>query len=340
MTPDRWAHPTALAPLEGVGQPWWRELLAEKGGIGLVCAPFLSIGQVPLVASRIERQVVKVPGHPLSAQLLGTHPRHLADAAAALARAGADVVDLNLGCPAKHAVSRGAGSGLLADPDQVLRLMVRLREAVPLALSAKMRLGLGDSASALGVAEAVAAAGADFVTVHPRRQKDYYAGRAKWQHIREIASRLPIPVVGNGDAWYAKDALRMMEETGCAAVMIGRPALRNPWIFAQIEALRQGRPPPRPCGADAVEWLQTAARRLEAGLRKQRGVTGHLKELVSYIGRAVDDGGAFRTAALRSSSVEQILGLAEERVGPLPADRLDLQADGHLGFEVSGRVGD
>lgn len=338
LTPDRWRHPTAFAPLEGVGQPWLRELMAARGGLGLLCAPFLSVGQVPLAASRVARQVSASGTLPLSVQLLGTHPRHLADAAAVLARAGAHVVDLNLGCPAKHAVSRGAGAGLLADPDLVLRLMTRLRAVVPGTLSAKMRLGLVDARSALPVAEALAAAGADFVTVHPRRQRDYYAGLADWSFIRDIAARLPIPVVGNGDCWYAKDALRMMDETGCAGVMIGRPALRNPFIFSQIEALRAGRPPFRPAGADVVEWLGTAAACLTDGLRQRRGVTGHLKELVSYLGRAVDDGGAFRTSALRASSVEQILALAETHVGPLPAERLDLQADGHLGLEVSGRV--
>ena len=338
LTPERWEHPTAFAPLEGVGQPWLRELYAARGGLGLLCAPFVSVGQVPLAASRLARQVIKSGGPPLSVQLLGTHPRHLADAAAQLARAGADVVDLNLGCPAKHAVSRGAGAGLLADPDLVLRLMMRLREVVPGTLSAKMRLGLLDARSALPVAEAIAAAGVDFVTVHPRRQRDYYAGLADWQYIQDIAARLPIPVVGNGDVWYAKDALRMMDETGCAAVMIGRPALRNPWIFSQIEALRAGRPPVRPAGADLVEWLHTVARALTEGLRQVRGVTGHLKELIGYLGRAVDDGGVFRTAALRASSVAEILSLAEAQVGLLPAERLDLQADGHLGFEVSGRV--
>jgi tRNA-dihydrouridine synthase len=338
MTPDRWEHPTAFAPLEGVGGPWLRELMAAQGGIGLFCAPYLSVGQVPVAAARLAQQVVATGPRPLSVQLLGTHPRHLTDAAAALARLGADVVDLNLGCPARHAVSRGAGAGLLAAPDLVRQLMTRLRAVVPGTLSAKMRLGLHDTRSAGPVADALVAAGADLVTVHARRQSDFYAGLADWRYIRDLASRLPIPVVGNGDCWYAKDALRMLRETGCAAVMIGRPALRNPWIFSQIAALRAGRPPFRPAGPDVVAWLRAAAARLTAGPGPCRGVTGNLKELISHLGRAVDDGGAFRKAALKARGIENILAVTEAHLGSLGAERLDLQADGHLGFEVSGRV--
>lgn len=338
LTPDRWAHPTAFAPLEGVGHETLRALVAARGGLGLVCAPFLSIGQVPAPASRLARLVAPAPGVPLSVQLLGTHPKHLSDAAAVLASAGADVIDVNLGCPAKHAVARGAGAGLLSDPDAVLRLLARVRTAVPGTLSAKMRLGLEDTAPAFAVAEAAAAAGVDFLTVHPRRRCDYYAGVANWRWIREIAARLPVPVVGNGDCWYADDALRMIAETGCAAVMIGRPALRNPWIFSQIEALRAGRDPVRPSGDDVVAWLKAVAAGFAEGLRSRRGVTGHVKELVSYLGRAVEDGGAFRTAALRAQGLERILGVAEERLAGLPPDRLDLQAHGPHRFEHSGGV--
>lgn len=338
LTPDRWDHPVAFAPLEGVGQPWLRALLAAKGGIGLLCSPFVSVGQTPLPASRVARHVIRAGETPLSVQLLGTSPRLMSDAAMVLVRAGVDVVDVNLGCPAKHAVSRGAGAGLLRDPEAVLRLLSRLRDAVQGTLSVKMRLGLTDTAPAMAVAEAAAAAGVDFVTVHPRRQSDYYAGVADWRWIRDIVQGIPIPVVGNGDSWYAVDALRMLTQTGCAAVMIGRPALRNPWIFAQIEALRAGMEPPRPTGADLVEWLNEAAARLTQGLERRRGAAGHLKEIISYLGRAVNDGGGFRTAALRAQGVEQILALAKSHLAMLPSEALDLQADGHLGMEVSGRV--
>jgi len=259
----------------------------------------------------------------------------MARAAAILERAGAEVIDVNLGCPAADAVRRGAGAALLRDPEAVLRLLARVRAAVSGTLSAKMRLGLDDSELAFEVGEAAAAAGVDFLTVHPRRRCDFYDGVADWRWIRDIQARLPVPVVGNGDCWYAADALRLMREAGCAAVMIGRPALRNPWIFSQLAALREGREPFRPDGAALVAWLRRVAERYQQDLRARRAVTGILKELINHLGRAVADEGAFRRAALRQPSTEAILALAAERLSALPAERLDLDAGGTLGLELA-----
>jgi nifR3 family TIM-barrel protein len=334
LTPERWKQPTAFAPLEGVGNAVLRELVAEQGQVGLLCAPYLWVGHEPPAEARLVRQVVHAPGVPLSAQLLGVDPGSMARAAAVLDRAGAEVIDVNLGCPAKQVVERGAGAALLRNPEAVLRLLSRVRAAVRGTLSAKIRIGFDDTRLAFEVAEAAAAAGVDFLTVHPRRRCDFYDGVADWRWTREIQARVPIPVVGNGDCWYAADAIRLLAAAGCAAVMIGRPALRNPWIFSQIAALREGREPIRPDGAALVAWLHRAAARYQEVLGKRRTVVRLLKVLINYLGRAVADEGAFRQAALHQPTTEAILALAEVRLGGLPAERLDLEASGRLGLEV------
>jgi tRNA-dihydrouridine synthase len=271
---------------------------------------------------------------PLSVQLLGVDPGRMARAAAILERAGAEVIDVNLGCPAKEVVGRGAGAALLRDPEAVRRLLARVRVALSGTLSAKVRLGFDDTELAFEVAEAAAAAGVDFLTVHPRCRCDFYDGVADWRWTRDIQARLPIPVVGNGDCWYAADALQLMAEARCAAVMIGRPALRNPWIFSQIAALREGREPIRPDGAALVAWLRRVATRYQEAFGKRRTVVRLLKELINHLGRAVADGGTFRDAALRQPSTEAILALADEQLGGLPAELLDLDASGTLGLEA------
>jgi len=335
-----WLTPSILAPLEGVGHPAWRALAAEPGGVGLVCTEFVSIGGAPFNPASLAREVVKVPGIPLSVQLLGQDPDRLAAAAGIVAGAGADVVDLNLGCPARGVVGRGAGAALLRDPERLEALVRQVRAAVPGCLSAKMRAGFDGSDRAVEIAERLQAAGIDFLTVHPRRRADFYTGVADWRLVRLLASRLRIPVVGNGDCWYARDALRLQAATGCAAVMLGRSAIRNPWIFAQIAALRAGTPPPAPGGADLAAYLHRVVARYRAALGNERLVTGKVKELVRYLGRAVRDGGAFRLAALRSGGADEILGCADHRLASLGVADLDLDAEGADRLEQSAEPPD
>jgi nifR3 family TIM-barrel protein len=333
-----WLTPSILAPLEGVGHPAWRALATEPGGVGLVCTEFVSIGGAPFGPASLARQVVHVPGIPLSVQLLGQDPERLAAAAAQVAAAGADVVDLNLGCPARGVVGRGAGAALLRDPERLEALVRRVRDAVPGCLSAKMRAGFDASDQAEEIAERLQDAGIDFLTVHPRCRADHYTGVADWRLIRSLAARLRIPVVGNGDLWYAGDAVRLQAASGCAAVMLGRGAIRNPWIFAQIAALRAGTAPPTPRGADLVAYLQRVVARYREALPGERLVTGKLKELVRYLGRAVRDGGGFRLAALRSGSADDILECADRLLAHLDPADLDLHAEGPGRLERSAEL--
>ncbi|MCB9508049.1 MAG: tRNA-dihydrouridine synthase family protein [Myxococcales bacterium] len=332
-----WAHPTMLAPMEGITHPTFRTLLAANGGVGVVCTEFVRVAGEVVSPKHMARQVVRSPGTPLSVQIMGTHAELMADAAGAVAAAGADIVDVNLGCPAPRVVRKGAGSAMLANPALLYEVLAAMRDRVPGVMSAKIRAGFDDASGVVETARIVERAGVDFLIVHPRRRADFYEGVADWRITATLVRELRIPVVGNGDCWYAADAHRMRAETGCAAVMIGRPAIRNPWIFRQIAELEQGIEPFSPAGDDIVRWLDELTDKLAVAFPGRRGFgpLGRVKEMVTYLGRGVDDGGEFRREALRLPDVDAVLGCARARLAGLPASALDLGARGGR-LETSG----
>lgn len=333
LGPLPFAHPTMLAPMEGVTHPTFRALVADRGGLGAVCTEFVRVSRAPLSVAALRREVQKVEGVPLSVQVMGNDAEKMAEAASIVARAGADVVDVNLGCPMPRIVRKGVGAAMLKDPALLYDVLSRMRDAVPGYLSAKIRAGFDDADNVISIARVVEKAGADFIAVHPRRRADFYEGVADWRIIAVLVRELRIPVVGNGDVWYAADILRMQRETGCAGVMVGRPALRNPWIFRQAAALRAGEAPEHPSGDDVFAFLLEVRDRYTHDFGK---TVGKMKELVRYLGRAVDDGRAFMSAACRLGTTDEILALAEKTLAGLPPERLDLDAHGTLGLETSG----
>jgi tRNA-dihydrouridine synthase B len=316
--------------MEGVSHPVFRADVAARGGLGLVCTEFVRISRAPIGPAQLREHVVKAPGVPLLVQLMGNDADDLADAAAVISDAGADVVDLNMGCPTKRASNNGVGAAMLKDVGLVQRVVSSLRKRVPGLLSVKMRAGFDDPNHVLTLARTIEDAGADFLTIHPRLRRDQYNGVADWRIIARIKEAVRIPVVGNGDVWYAADALRMRAETGCDAVMIGRPAIRNPWIFAQIADLEAGREPFRPSGQDLVTLLEDIA------LRYRDYYEGHeigpMKEMVRWCARAVPDDNATTKHLLRAQSLEDLM----DRVRTTLAHRTDLDLAAHGQLEKSG----
>jgi tRNA-dihydrouridine synthase B len=331
------AHPTMLAPMEGVTHPLFRAIVAERPGVGIVCTEFVRITSDPCRPEKLAREVVKAPGVPLSVQVMGRELERMAEAASAVSDAGADVVDINLGCPSKNAARGGVGAAMLKEPAVLRQVLAAMRQCTTRLLSAKIRAGFDDARHIVMLAQTVEAAGADYIVVHPRRRIDFFDGVADWRPIGLVKTALGIPVVGNGDVWYARDALRMQEETGCDGVMLGRPALRNPWLFEQIDCLHRGVTPPRPSGPEVHAWVVDVAERYRVAFGAKTAV-GKLKEILSYLLRAVDDGRALRTAALRAASLDEVVDACGALV-TLPASRLDLGAEGELGLERSGTAG-
>jgi tRNA-dihydrouridine synthase len=308
----------------------------------MMCSPFIRItGLAPNIAW-ILSQIERSGDLPLSVQLMGNHPQHLASAAAALSAAGVEVVDLNLGCPSRQVCRKAAGSALLSDIDAIARIVEALRKACSCLLSVKMRASEqaetatteATAQDTLRVAASIEAAGADFLVLHPRTRQQGYTGIANWDLVRLVKSRLRIPVVGNGDCWYAADAVRMMQACGADAVMIGRPALRNPYLFRQIRELMLGVVPYRPTGQDIVRYVEALAAQLEGAWKlTRRGPEGALKEHIQYLLRAIpaEPRAALWLSTRQAASVKDVI----EAVRPLnEVGELDLAADGPLRLET------
>lgn len=312
--------------MEGVTHPAFRALIAARPGVGVVCTEFVRIASGGLSREALRHEVVRAPGSALSVQVMGNHLEHMSEAAEIVSEAGADIVDLNVGCPAPRVVRKGVGSAMLKNPVLLRQVVEAMRRRTRGWLSAKIRAGFDDSGGAVAIARLIADAGADFITVHPRRQVDFYGGVADWRIIAAIKAAVSIPVIGNGDVWYAADALRMRRETGCDGVMIGRGALRNPWIFEQIAALIAGAPPPAPSGDDVLDHYDALSDMLAAS--HPRGRLGMLKEQVRYLARAIPDGGELMRSALRSQSAEEMRAILGARLAGEGPAALDLAAHG------------
>ena len=315
-----------LAPMEGVTNAAVREVLAGYGPVGLVCTEFVRISGGRISSTYLRKQVEKLPNVPLSVQIMGNDPELMAEAGGVVARAGADVVDLNLGCPTGSAARKGVGAALLKQPALLARLLSTMRRGVPGLLSAKLRAGFDTTDDAVDNARLVQDSGLDYLAVHPRRRVDHYRGSADWRIVTRIKQELSIPVVGNGDIWYAQSALRMFEETGCDAVMLGRPALRNPWIFRQIAELLAGRETYRPSGDDLAKHFLLLTKALGSRDPDSCNPLGPLKEQLGYLCRSVRDGAALQRRLQRITTLESFLEATQEAFSALPIEDLDLGA--------------
>ncbi|MGB7668841.1 MAG: tRNA dihydrouridine synthase DusB, partial [Candidatus Acidiferrales bacterium] len=226
---------TLLAPMAGVTDTNFRRVIRGLGGCGLMMTEFTSAEGVTRSAAKTLRYLYyDADEHPIAAQLFGAEPGVMAAAAALVEDLGFDQVDINLGCPAKKVVKCG-GSGLLRDLKQLEGVLAAVRAAVRIPLTIKMRSGWDEaSVVAVEVARMAEGIGVEAVAVHPRTRTQGYSGRADWSVIARVKQSVKIPVIGNGDIRSPEDAERMIAQTGCDAVMIGRTAATNPWIFRQM----------------------------------------------------------------------------------------------------------
>jgi tRNA-dihydrouridine synthase C len=261
-----------LAPMEGVLDPLMRQVITRIGGIDLCVTEFVRVTDTLLPASVFRRYAPELAtggrtaaGVPVIVQLLGSRPDMLARNAERAAALGAPGIDLNFGCPAKT-VNRHRGGALLLDtPEDVYQIVHAVRAAVPahVPVTAKMRLGYQDKTRALENAEAVAAAGADGLSVHARTKVEGYKPPAHWQWIARIREQLTIPVTANGEVWSWDDYQRCRELSGCEHVMIGRGLIARPGLAREIKARRESRASPGSDWPEAVAAVREYLDRLE-----------------------------------------------------------------------------
>lgn len=264
--------PVVLAPMAGVGDAPYR-LLAKEMGAGLVCAEMVSDKGLQYHNERtLEMLHIEKKEHPISMQLFGSDPMTMAQAAEQIEKAGADIVDINMGCPVQKVVRNQEGSALMKDIPRAAAIIKAVVNAVSVPVTVKMRLGWDEQhITVMELAKAAEDAGAAAVAVHGRTREQFYSGKADWSYIKAVKDSLSIPVIGNGDISDIDSYIRMKEETGCDAVMIGRAAQGNPWIFKELrEYILHGIRINKPTYEEKIKMI----------LR-------HLSMLVAYKGEAV-----------------------------------------------------
>ncbi len=234
------APATVLAPMSGVTDTVFRRFIKQLGGCGLIMTEFTSADGL-LRDQRVRGRYLHFyeDEHPVSAQLFGSNPSVLADAARLVEDLGFDLVDLNLGCPAKKIVKCNGGSGLLRDLPLIRQIFEAVRAAVKIPFTVKFRAGWNDDEIVcVELARLAESCGLGAVALHARTREQGYSGNARWEWIASVKQSVKIPVIGNGDIRTPEDACAVVAQTGCDAVMIGRMAPANPWIFRQIEQYR------------------------------------------------------------------------------------------------------
>ncbi|MDX2499288.1 MAG: tRNA dihydrouridine synthase DusB [Deltaproteobacteria bacterium] len=259
---------TILAPLAGITDLPFR-LLAKEAGCGMVCSEMISSHGLVYKSEKTFKMLDSTPEEkPLSIQLFGAKPDIMAEAAAIVESSGADVVDINFGCSVRKIIKTGSGAALMRTPDLAEDLLKAVRRSIRIPLTIKIRSGWDTTGEqALRISRIAEDCGVDAVAVHPRTAGQLFGGRADWSIIAAVKSNVSIPVIGNGDIRSASDAVRMLDETGCDGVMIGRKAIGNPYIFSSVLARISG-------DTDAEDDID---RRFDLMLR-------YLKASVKYIG--------------------------------------------------------
>ncbi|MCP4744721.1 MAG: tRNA dihydrouridine synthase DusB [Desulfobacteraceae bacterium] len=248
--------PTIFAPLAGITNLPMR-LLAKEAGCGLVCSEMISSNGLVYGDAKTRLMLESCPREtPLSVQLFGYDPEILADAAAQVQASGAAIVDINFGCSVKKILKSGSGSALMRDPQRAQAILKAVRAAIDIPLTIKMRTGWDPSGQqAFELAQIAQDRGVQAVAIHPRIVKQGFSGHSDWSIIRQIKQLVSIPVIGNGDIITAHDASRMMTETDCNAVMIGRSAIGNPFIFTQIRDMLNGSPIKDPSDSERIALM-------------------------------------------------------------------------------------
>jgi nifR3 family TIM-barrel protein len=304
--------PLVLAPMAGVTDRDFRLIVRRIGGVGLVSMEFVSSKAVVQGHEQAQKILVfEEEERPLAIQIYGSDAATMAEAARVVEELGADVCDINMGCPANKVLKNCAGARLMGDLTLARDIVRTVRRAVSIPLTVKFRLGLDDARrNYLELGRICEAEGVDAVALHGRTARQMFSGEAEWEEIARLVEALSIPVLGNGDVERPEDALRMLAATGCAGVMIGRAATRNPWIFRQIEARLSGGRVPEPTLEDRrrliLDHFRTVAEREEP-----RFALHKLRLFTRWYSHGLPDGVRLRRRIGEMGDVESFLAGVE-----------------------------
>ncbi|MBR3395622.1 MAG: tRNA dihydrouridine synthase DusB [Firmicutes bacterium] len=306
-------NPFVLAPLAGVTDSAFRRICFEHGAAMAFTEMVSAKGLYYRNANTEDLLAIHPDEGPVGIQLFGSEPLMLQFAAEKLKDRPNVCIDLNMGCPVPKVVKNGEGSFLLTQPALAAQLVRETVKAAGKPVTVKMRIGFDETHPVDPVAFAVQMqeAGASAIAVHGRTREQYYSGKADWSAIRRIKEAVDIPVAGNGDIFSAQDALRMLDETGCDAVMIARGALGNPWIFAECKAAWKGRPiPKRPDVDEIIETVKMHALGLLETKEEYRAVREMRKHAAWYT-KGIQGAAALRRQASEAESLDEMFTILE-----------------------------
>ncbi|HEX8706728.1 MAG TPA: tRNA dihydrouridine synthase DusB [Pyrinomonadaceae bacterium] len=305
--------PLVLSPMAGVTDVPFRALLKRRGGIGLTVSEFISVEGLTRHNPKSKRQMrFYADERPFAVQIFGGQAERMRMAAEMAEEVGADILDINCGCPAPKVVKHGGGSGLLRDLQRLEVILKEIKRAIRIPLTIKIRAGYYDhTINAVETARLAEACGVEHIALHARTKEQGYKGLADWDLVRQVKEAVSVPVSGSGDVTTIEGAFTKWRETGCDGILIGRGAMANPWIFRQIEDTLAGREIFQPTLEDKRAVLLEYFDMLREDMPELPAI-GRMKQLAGQFTRGLQGGALFRTTLYHSHSVAEILDRISE----------------------------
>jgi nifR3 family TIM-barrel protein len=300
--------PLILSPMAGVTDYTFRRLIKRRGGVGLVVSEFISVEGLTRHNPKSKRQMrFDEEERPFAVQIFGGQPERMALGAEMAEEVGADILDVNCGCPAPKVVKNGGGSGLLREPSRLEIILKEIKKSISIPLTLKLRTGFSDSTiNCVDVAKMAEQCGVEHIQLHGRTREQGYKGMANWDWVREIKKAVSIPVSGNGDITTIEYGLHRWRETSCDGILIGRGAMQNPWIFRQFQDVLEGREPYQPDLAEKKAVLLEFFEMLREEMPEIVAL-GKMKQLAGQFTKGLVGGAQFRQTLYHSHSAQEIL---------------------------------
>ena len=312
-------QPLALAPMAEVTDTYYRSLVKELGGVGLVVSEFISAEGLTRKNDRSHQMLAfEENERPVAIQIYGGDPERMDDAAAIVEEQGVDIVDINMGCPVKKVVNSGAGSALLKDFDKAARVVEKIKAAVKIPVTVKVRKGW-ESNDVIPLLKRFEEIGVAAIAIHGRTRNEAYTGASDWEYIARVKSELTIPVWGNGDVKTAADAIRMFETTGVDGVMIGRAALHNPFIFRDIHAYVNGEVQIENEIDRRIDAMQRYLAKIDTAPQIDKWKLHKARTVIGWFSKGIPHGKDIRTGLQDITAVADVRRLLDDARGRLAA---------------------